>query len=151
MKRHVQVTGVRRWAGDDLVELQSEVFKVLDDFFSQFGNIIVAGCEIDGQNIAPGIVALTGNSPDGNPAFKVVPFEGRTNVTSFPVYLKLKYDTVIREYGDQQTKPVAYSYYAEMSYNEPQSGEYITVDSTGSRRFLRESVMDVIIIMDLPI
>ncbi|OAV64445.1 hypothetical protein Barb6XT_02798 [Bacteroidales bacterium Barb6XT] len=44
MKRQVQQLGVRRWAGDDLVSLQAEAFKVLDDLFPQFGSIILSSC-----------------------------------------------------------------------------------------------------------
>ena len=37
MKRHFQTVGVRNWAGDDLVELQSEPLAALDAFFSECG------------------------------------------------------------------------------------------------------------------
>jgi len=144
MKRHVQITGVRRWAGDDLVELQSETLKVLDDFFSQYGNVIISGCEVAGDVIKPGIVALRGKDPEGNSTFKVVPFAGRTNGSVFPIYLKLGYNTLMREYGDQQTKPIAYGFYAILSNTVPTDSEYITINQTNNKRFIIEAGRDVI-------
>ena len=140
MKRHVQYTGVRRWAGDDLVELQSEVFKVLDTFFALYGNIIISGCEVVGDVIKPGIVGLRGLDSENNEVFKVVPFAGRNQGDTFPVYLKLDYETVQREYGDGQIKPVAYNYFATLSNTVPENENYITLNRTGNKRFLRRAI-----------
>ena len=46
MRRHVQVEGVRRWAGEHIIDLQAEPFKVIDAFFEEFGNCILKGCEV---------------------------------------------------------------------------------------------------------
>ena len=37
MKRHVQFPGIRKWSGDDLMELQGEGLSIADRFFSQYG------------------------------------------------------------------------------------------------------------------
>ncbi|OAV72858.1 hypothetical protein Barb6_00760 [Bacteroidales bacterium Barb6] len=79
MKRQVQQLGVRHRAGDGLVSLQAEAFKVLDNLFSQFGSIIPAECEVTGNDISPGLVELFGADPNGNPTCKAVPFAGRVD------------------------------------------------------------------------
>jgi len=144
MRRHVQFTGVRRWAGDDLTELQSEVFKVLDTFFAQYGNIIISGCEVEGDVIKPGIVGLYGLDSENNKIFKVVPFAGRDQDDSFPVYLKLDCETVQREYGDGQIKPVAYNYFAAWSNTVPENENYITINRTDNERFIFQVVKETI-------
>lgn len=133
MKRHVQVPGVRRWAGDDLTELQSEPLRVMDDFYAEYGSLILSGCEVTGNEIKPGIVGLAGRGWDNKPTYKVVPFAGKQNVT-FPCYLYLSCDTILREYEDLQQKPVAYSYTAVVSNVIP-AESYIPINRTGNRRF----------------
>lgn len=44
MKRHVQEPGVRKWSGNDLLELQGEGLTIADGFFSQYGNCVICGC-----------------------------------------------------------------------------------------------------------
>ena len=144
MKRHVQYTGVRRWAGDDLMELQSEALKVLDAFFAQYGNIIISGCEIEGNTVKPGIVGLRGLDSANNEIFKVVPFAGRNQGNTFPVYLKLDCKTVQREYGDGKVKPIAYDYFAAISNTVPEGKNYIIIDRAESKRFIPQAVKDVV-------
>jgi len=149
MKRHVQHTGVRRWAGDDLTELQSEVFKVLDAFFAQCGNIIISGCEVEGDIIKPGIVGLRGLDSENNEIFKVVPFSGRNQDNVFPIYLKLDCETIQREYGNGQIKPVAHNYFAALSNTVPESENYIIIDRSGNKRFIPQAVKEVVDSMNL--
>jgi aspartyl/asparaginyl-tRNA synthetase len=33
MKRHVQETGIRKWFDDDLIELQNQPLKAIEEFF----------------------------------------------------------------------------------------------------------------------
>ncbi|KAA6348028.1 hypothetical protein EZS27_004480 [termite gut metagenome] len=136
--------GVRRWAGDDLIALQAEAFKVLDDFFSQFGSIIISGCEVSGDDIAPGIVGLYGRDPDNNITFKVVPFSGRVGGGDvFPVYLTLSHTVITRDYGDNEIKPIAYDYAASLSNELPEGVNYIRIDRTGNRRFMDNSLPEI--------
>lgn len=140
MKRHVQTTGVRQWAGGDLIDLQAEPLKTIDAFFKEYGNCIVQGCEISQGtgstcNITPGLVALEGTDHSGQPTFKVVPFAGIENQV-LPAYLTLTFTTIERTYTDQNVKPIAYDYKAEISSICPPEGTpFLEITDAGSRRF----------------
>ncbi len=125
MKRHVQVEGIREWAADHLLELQSEPLKVLDRFFGQFGPYILEGCEVtpaadgdDLHDVAPGLVVLAGKDHSGADAVMVVPFAGATGV-SLPLCLTLAWEERKRKYVTGGIKPIAYDYYAEASAVAP--------------------------------
>ena len=139
MKRHVQTPGVRQWAGEDLVELQSEPLKAIDLFFSQYEPCIIQGCQTtdNGNNtytIAPGLLALAGVDINGSRTFKVVPFAGIAEV-SLPVYFSLGYSVIERSYLDGHVKPVAYNYRAEISTVEPE-GEFLELSESSNIRFV---------------
>ncbi|KAA6334807.1 hypothetical protein EZS27_016903 [termite gut metagenome] len=113
-------------------------------FFSQFGSIIISGCEVSGDDIAPGIVGLYGRDPGGNITFKVVPFAGRVNAGDvFPVYLTLSHTVITRDYGDNEIKPIAYDYAASLSNELPEGVNYIRIDRTGNRRFMDNSLPEI--------
>lgn len=139
MKRHVQQPGVRQWAGEDLIELQSEPLKALDGFFSEYGSCIIQGCQVtDNGNgtydISAGLLALAGTDVNGSSTFKIVPFSGVTDVP-FPVYFKLAYSIVERSYLDGQVKPIAYNYRAEVSTVQPE-GECLELSEDNVIRFV---------------
>ena len=139
MKRHVQIPGVRQWAGEDLVELQSEPLKAIDLFFSQYEPCIIQGCQTtdNGNNtytIAPGLLALAGVDINGSRTFKVVPFAGIAEV-SLPVYFSLGYSVIERSYLDGHVKPVAYNYRAEISTVEPE-GEFLELSESSNIHFV---------------
>lgn len=140
MKRHVQKTGVRQWAGEDLLELQSEPLKAIDDFFSEYGNCVIKGMEVKpalngSYDITEGLVALSGVDADSKPAFKVVRFAGIES-TTLPIYLTLAHHVLERPYSDGQVKPVAYNYYAAVSNIKPESGDYLEVAAENIPRFV---------------
>ena len=140
MKRHVQKTGVRQWAGEDLLELQSEPLKAIDDFFSEYGNCVIKGMDVKpalngSYNITEGLVALSGVDADSKPAFKVVRFAGIES-TTLPIYLTLAHHVLERPYSDGQVKPVAYNYYAAVSNIKPESGDYLEVAAENIPRFV---------------
>lgn len=138
MKRHVQTAGIRRWSGDDLIELQSEPFKVLDKFFAQFGPMIVSGCTISGTTIAEGLVLL----PDGDGGARVAPFKGASGISVFPVYLTLKKDTISREYENATVQPIVYSYEAVLTQIKPASDAFITISNTAKNNTFVEAIQD---------
>lgn len=106
MKRHVQSPGIRKWSGNDLLDLQDQTLSVLDAFYSQFGNGVISGCKIDGLNISPGWVVVNG---------MILKFEGAT-VETLPVYLIRHEESLEREYADNNVKPIAIIYTAVISY-----------------------------------
>ena len=138
MKRHTQTTGIRRWAGDDLVDLQAESLKVLDAFFEEYGPCVIKGCEVstgESTSISPGIVALQGLDHDYNPTFKVVPFPGVKNI-NLPIYLTLSCKTVERAYTDGKVKAIAYNYSAEPVSIKPENIPYLEITNKGTSRFV---------------
>jgi len=141
MKRQVQLPGVRKWAGEDLLELQSEGLKVIDNFFGQYGNMIISGCELDIETgiIAPGIVGLRGKDIDGKDTYKVCPFLGATDIDVLPVYLVLKHTIITREYADASIRPIAYAYEADLLRVKPENTPFLILSEN-----IRSHYLDII-------
>lgn len=140
MKRHTQQPGIRQWAGEDLLELQSEPLKALDGFFEEYGPCIIKGCHLTDNgdstyNLSPGLVALAGTDAAGATTFKVVPFSG-IDAMPLPVYLTLIHSVVERPYINGQVKPIAYDYRAGVSAIRPDSGEYLELSTDSIPRFV---------------
>lgn len=140
MKRHTQTTGVRKWAGEDLLELQGEVLKALDGFFAQYGPCIVKGCEIttngNRYNVAEGLVVLRGTDQERQITTMIVPFKGAYGV-SLPLYLTLACTVRERAYKNAEIKPIAYEYYASGSTVLPQDAvDYLLISETEATRFV---------------
>ncbi len=139
MKRQVQYEGVKKWAGSDIVECQSQPLEAIDRFFGQYGPHILQGCEVtlsgDRAEISAGLVALEGKDVEGNNVRMVVPFEGVTG-TVLPVYLTLSHTVRERPYVDGSVKPVAYDYKAVAAAVKPaESTPYLEITAAGGRRF----------------
>jgi hypothetical protein len=134
MERQVQETGVRDWYGDDFLSIQNEVFSVLDNFFAEYGNMIISGCDVDGQTIAAGLVGL--NGADG---YKVCRFAGAQNVTVFPVYLYQHKEEITGEYDSGETKPIKIIYSARITNSLPQ-GEYVRINQNGTKTSFRDAI-----------
>lgn len=140
MKRHIQQPGIRQWAGEDLLELQSEPLKALDGFFEEYGTCVIKGCHLtdngdETYNLSPGLVALSGADNNGNATFKVVPFSG-IEAMPLPVYLTLTYSVVERPYIDGRVKPIAYDYRAAVSAVKPESENYLELSADSIPRFV---------------
>ena len=110
MKRHLQEPGVRKWSGNDLLELQGEGLTVMDSFFSQYGNCAVCGCNVSADTITAGLVSIDG---------KVMPFDGTTGIEVFPVYLIAEVEHVQRDYADDVVRDIALRYSAKMVQEKP--------------------------------
>lgn len=139
MKRQTQTTGIRYWFGGAMLDLQAEPLKVLDGFFTQYGNFVISGCEVTSAaggkyNISEGLVALQGNDPEGEPVNIVVPFAGLSE-TVLPVYLTLGCEVLCETYADGALKPVAYDYKAVSSNVQPQAS-HLAITSTSVVRFV---------------
>ena len=148
MKRQTQTVGVRSWAGDDLLELQSEPLKALDAFFAEYGPCIIQGCEAvqteDGAgtyDVAAGLVALEADDPDGVRRVMAMPFAGAKGV-ALPLYLTANVETVSEPYGDGKVKPIAYVYTARAAGVQPDGDTpYLTLTAGGGGRFV-DAVQD---------
>lgn len=142
MKRHIQLEGVRKWAGDHLLELQGEPLAVLDKFFGQFGSYILKGCEVtanvddpDLYDVASGLVVLEGKDRNGDDAVMVVPFAGVTG-EPLPLYLTLAWSVRQGEYVTGGMKPIAYDYHAAASTVEPDEGTAYLLFNADTPRFV---------------
>lgn len=109
MKEHTQTMGIRKWAGDDLIELQKEPLDALQALVEPYAPCIIQGCiptpDEDGKTytVSPGFVALKG---------KIVRFDGKTKA-NLPLYLGLDCKTENRAYADGGNKPIKYQYVAK--------------------------------------
>ena len=140
MKRHVQVPGIRQWAAEDFLELQSEPLKALDGFFEEYGPCIIRGCRAtknadETYNLTAGLVALEGTDTEGNRCFKVVPFSGMVG-TPMPIYLTLANSPVKRQYVDGAIKPIAYEYYAAASVVKPENVPFLELKTNRRGAFV---------------
>jgi hypothetical protein len=78
MKQITQTPGGRRYVGNDFLAMQDLTLKLTEGFYSQFGNFVLYGCEMTGNNIAAGIVMIDG---------KACIFAGATGITT-PYYVQ---------------------------------------------------------------
>lgn len=126
MKRHVQYPGVRKWSGNDLLELQSEGLSVADEFFSQYGDCIICGCQVSDGGITAGLASIDG---------MVLPLAAVDTVEVFPVYLVKAEEHFQREYADDVVRDIAVRCYAKAVQTRPESGGYIEITEGGADTF----------------
>lgn len=136
MKRHVQQTGLRKWYGDDLIELQNEPLKALEGFLKAYSSCVLSGCEVIDNTIKPGLILFVWEEQNTRHS-KIVEFEGAQNITSFPQYLYLSQEIINREYQDGHVKPVAIRYYAEITNNIP-AFPFVRIFNTGPEQTFRD-------------
>ena len=129
MKEHVQKTGIRQWAGEDFIDLQSEPLKAIEGFLKEYGSCIIQGGHVTSNgngtfSVSSGLAALSGKDVEGNDTFKVVPFAALEK-TTLPVYLTLTCSIVERAYMDNKVKPIAYEYKAAVAAVKPEGVSYL--------------------------
>ena len=75
MKEHFQDFGVRKWAGDDLIELQAEPLAALQELVAPYAPCILTGCEFE---------TIPDGNGEGSPAYRLhagyVALKGRKTV-----------------------------------------------------------------------
>ena len=126
MKRHVQEPGVRKWSGNDLLELQGEGLAVADGFFSQYGNCVICGCQVKENSIAAGLVSIGG---------MVLPLQAVETVEVFPVYLVKAEEHIQREYADDVVRDIAVKYFAKVVQVKPEDGDCVEIQEAGAATF----------------
>lgn len=125
MKRHVQYPGVRKWSGNDLLELQSEGLRIADDFFAQYGNCVICGCAVSDDGIAAGLVNIDGMT---------LPLAA-TEVEVYPVYIVKDEEHIQREYADDKVRDIAVRYFAKAVQTQPSDAGYIEITDAGGETF----------------
>ena len=153
MKRHIQTTGVRKFFGRDLIELQAESLSILDAFLGYAGACIVKGCEVTKNadntfDVSAGLIALeaTDHGRRGDESGRrimVMPFDGIQN-TAMPLYLTATEEVITRQYKDGKIKPVAYNYKAQASAVQPAAGTACLQITEASRPIWLDVVQDAL-------
>jgi hypothetical protein len=149
MKEQTQETGVRKWFGDDFINMQTELMAAIKGLISDFGNCILSGCAVtdngDGTySISDGIAYLLDNTGANGKICRV--YAQTVTEANFPVYLqqasKDKDDVSAygRAYLDANTKNVIVEYYAQIVTVQPGHAQYITLSSAGVVTRLRDAL-----------
>lgn len=142
MKEHFQDYGARKWAGDDLIELQSEPLAALQALVSPYAPGIVSGCETraddgGGYTVSAGLVALPGKDVKGNDCVKIVRTDSIAMADNNQVcYLTLQHQTLTRTYGDGTSKAIAYNYVAQQTTIKPEDTPYLEIAANGGQRLV---------------
>lgn len=142
MKEHFQDYGVRKWAGDDLIELQSEPLTALQALVSPYAPCIISGCKVKtddagGYTVSAGLVALPGKDVKGEDCVKIVRTAGITIADNNHVcYLTLHHQTLTRTYMDGKSKAIVYDYTAQQTTIKPEDAPYLEISVNGGRRLV---------------
>ncbi|WP_053405187.1 tail fiber protein [Persicobacter sp. CCB-QB2] len=112
MKRQFQDIGVKKWYGDHLLDMQDELYTLLDTFFSNYGAHVVYGCKIqdngDSWTIGNGLVSLPFNG-----AFRVCRFETIEIADGEEAYFSVDVRDHLGAYKDGSQKAIAKEYVAK--------------------------------------
>lgn len=138
MKEHFQDYGVRKWAGDDLIDLQRESLDALQGLVEPYAPCIIKGCNIgfvsttEGfkYRVGAGLVALKGVDIDGQECAKIVRVDEFISPV-LPVYLSLTCEQESRAYADGGSKPIVNNYIAKYS-TEP-SDDALEIQLCGTK------------------
>ena len=141
MKEHFQDFGVRKWAGDDLIELQAEPLAALQGLVAPYAPCILQGCEMTPETggagvtrykVSAGLAALKDVDAAGNACVKIVRVAEETKLAE-TVYLYLACESKSRTYADGKNKVITYEYKGKFS-NQPVEGALtISKDDGGPR------------------
>lgn len=139
MKEHFQDYGIRKWAGNDLIELQSEPMEALQKLVEPYAPCILQGCKTTGNEdgsitVEAGLVALQGKDYKGEDCVKIARFVGIANEKP-PIYLTLECEPEKRVYGDSQSKAIAYNYKAVATTQEPEVS-YLEINAKENKRLV---------------
>lgn len=140
MKRQTQVPGVRRWFGDDFLELQSETLSAIDAFAGAYNKpCVVSGCAVSGGAVAKGYVALSAQGE----GLKIMPFDGAVIAT--PCYLVAKKTSVNSVYADGVSRLSAYQYQAVAQAQAPAAGiSFVKIETNGKCDRLPDVMQDTL-------
>lgn len=136
MKRQVQSPGVRKWFGDDWLNIQNELLAVLEGFFGSYNQqFILSGCEVNGNDISAGIVGLI----DGD-GFHLCRFAGTQGVV-WPLFFYPEKVTENRQYLDLQVKPVTETW--QVATNDENAGGYFEIKQDGTSARFTDAIQTV--------
>ena len=79
----------------------------MDEFFSQWGDCVICGCEVTEQAIGAGLVSIGGYT---------LPLAA-SEITVFPAYLVADAEHIQREYADGVVRGIALRRFAKIVYS----------------------------------
>jgi hypothetical protein len=131
MREFVQLAGVRRWHGDEILACQRETLVPLQKFFGEFGNCVISGGRVVlvGSNKILEETLFCCNHADG---FKIAKLNGINFGTPgpvYPLYLSITKTVVNKLYDDLNVKLAENNYSATVSNVPPSAGMYIVIPS----------------------
>lgn len=151
MKQQVQETGVRKWFGDDFINLQNELIDAVTGLVLDYEMCILSGCvyTLNGDGtwtISDGIISIK----DSIGAYKRIcrfyaqTFAGATAKVYF-VMAERDRTTVSsygRQYKDGSTKNIIVEYYAVAQTSQPAHSNYFEYNKGGTTQTLRDSLQN---------
>lgn len=140
MKEQVQETGVRKWFGDDFINMQNELMSAFTAIVRDYGSSILSGCTVtDNGNgtltLSDGWVFLLDSTGANGRICRV--YQTTIITTSWPIYLvqASRDRTTIaaygRQYKDGSTKNIIVEYFANIQTTQPAHANYIEIDEYG--------------------
>jgi hypothetical protein len=159
MKQQVQKTGVRRWFGDDFVNMQKEIYEAITSIIKPAGNIVLNGVEVTALlggtfKINAGVVALYNENKTRYEIARINEHFGLDS-SAFPYYIVLDYEDYEtdgvaaygRSYVDGVTKNVIVDYKAKLQSSKPAHSNYIEITTDGGKTlsddfFLKKSTIE---------
>lgn len=140
MKRQTQVPGVRRWFGDDFLNLQEEPLTAIDALVGAYNKpCVISGCTVSNGTISKGFVALS-VSGEG---LKMMPFD--SIVIATPCYLVAKKTPVNQVYADGIARLAAYQYKAVAQTQAPAAGvSFVKMEANGKCDRLPDVMQDAL-------
>lgn len=151
MKEQVQEPGVRKWFGDDFINLQTEQTDAAKALFSDFGNAVISGAGVTNNGngtytIAAGIAFLLDSTGANGKLCRIT-----TRIfaaANFPVYLvQASIDSAAiggygRLYKDGNSKNIVVEYFGNLVTVNPGHANYLSfTTATVSRRY-RDAIQD---------
>jgi hypothetical protein len=151
MKEQVQDTGIRKWYGDDFINMQNEILTAVKSIVEDYGNCVISGVitDADGNGnviIGAGVAYLKDSSGVNGKLCRI--YETTIAETSFPVYLvqASRDRNDIADYGrlyeDSATKNIIVEYYTQILTVAPAHSHYIILEANGSVKRLRDAMQD---------
>lgn len=145
MKEQVQELGVRKWFGDDFINMQTELLDAITGAFAGYGCFVFSGAETtvnqDGTvNISAGLAYLISEDGIG----KIVRIEPVSNMQDGDFFWRFGSRTYTRQYKDSQVKNIIVEYYAIRDAEGSQTGKHLfySQGQTDVHPRFREAIQD---------
>lgn len=153
MKEQVQETGVRKWFGDDFINMQNELSNAVTALIGKYGPCVLSGCELtvnQGEGtytLGDGFAYLLDENGENGKICRVYAqtfgwagpwflFQASRDKTDVPAYG--------RTYKDGNTKNIIVEYYGKYDYSQPAHANYLQISEVGVVNTFRDALQSAI-------